>query len=49
MKASSLEDKYGNELADILLCNDVKLQLSDSELNIADDTQKALKKLKTEK
>ena len=48
MKARSLEGKYGSELAEIP-CNDVKVQLSDSELNIGDDTRKALGKLKTEK
>ena len=48
LKASSLEDKYGVELSDIP-CNDVKLQLSDSELIIGDETRRALGKLKSEK
>ena len=48
LKASSLEDKYGVELSDIP-CNDVKLQLSDSELIIGDETCRALGKLKSEK
>ena len=45
MKASLLGGKCGIELADIP-CSDVKLQLSDSELNIGGDIPKALRKLK---
>ena len=48
MKTNLLEAKYGNELADIQ-CNDIKHQLSDTELNIGDETQKALGELKTDK
>ena len=48
MKGQLLEGNYGTGLVDIPR-SDVKLQLSDSELNIGDGTRRALGKLKAKK
>lgn len=48
MKAGTLEGKYGAALGSVS-CQDVKLQLADSELVIGDKTRKALTVLKPDK